>query len=289
MATMREIKGRIRSVSTTQKTTKAMNLVSSSKLARAKAKLIKSTPFFDQMRKVIANIINVNEDFDHRYFEQRTAKRCLIVVIANDRGLCGGYNNNICKLGAELGDSLAARGKEVSYYCIGNKSRDFFRRREADILVSQSGISENPFHEDALEITDKILPLYLDGQIDEVHICYTEFVSAITYTPQSVKILPLYEADFADAAEAGANLIKFEPSPYEVLDYVVPKFLAAITLEALSTSAASGQAATMTAMDSATENAGNIIDNLTLLYNRARQAAITQEISEIVGGANALK
>ena len=289
MATMREIKGRIRSVTTTQKTTKAMNLVSSSKLARAKAKLVKSTPFFDQMRKVIGNIISVNEDFDHRYFEKRTAKKSLVIVIANDRGLCGGYNNNICKLGAELGDSLIASGKEVSYFCIGNKSRDFFRRRGSDIMTAQNGISENPFYEDAQEITAKILPLYLKGDIDEVHICYTEFVSAITYTPQSVKILPLYEADFSDAAETGANLIKFEPSPYEVLDYVVPKFLAAITLEALSTSAASGQAATMTAMDSATENAGNIIDNLNLVYNRARQAAITQEISEIVGGANALQ
>jgi len=286
---MREIKGRIRSVTTTQKTTKAMNLVASSKLARAKVKLVKSTPFFDQMRKVIGNIISVNEDFDHRFFEKRAAKKALVIVIANDRGLCGGYNNNICKLGGELGDRLIADGKQVSYFCIGNKSRDFFRRRGSDILDSQNGISENPFYEDAQQIVDKILPLYLAGMADEVHICYTQFVSAITYVPQSVQVLPLYEADFADAAEEGAKLIKFEPSPYEVLDYVVPKFLAAITLEALSTSAASGQAATMTAMDSATENAGNIIDNLTLMYNRARQAAITQEISEIVGGANALQ
>jgi len=289
MATMREIKGRIRSVTTTQKTTKAMNLVSSSKLARAKSKLIKATPFFDQMRKVIGNIISVNEDFDHRYFEKRVSKRALVIVIANDRGLCGGYNNNICKLGAELGDKLIADGKQVSYFCIGNKSRDYFRRREDDILDAQSGISENPFYEDAQEITNKILPLYMQGVIDEVHICYTQFISAITYNPQSVQILPLYEADFTDAAEDAAGLIKFEPSPYDVLDYVVPKFLASITLEALSTSAASGQAATMTAMDSATENAGNIIDNLNLVYNRARQAAITQEISEIVGGANALQ
>jgi len=286
---MREIKGRIRSVSSTKKTTKAMNLVSSSKLARAKAKLVKSTPFFDQMRRIIANIISVNEDFDHIYFEKRIAKRSLIIVIANDRGLCGGYNNNICKLAAEVADDLTANGKEVSFFCIGNKSRDFFRRRGDYILDSQNGISENPFHEDAQEIIDKILPLYLNGRVDEVHICFTEFVSAITYAPQSIKILPLYEADFADAAETDARLIKFEPSPYEVLDYVVPKYLASITLEALSTSAAAGQAATMTAMDSATENAGNIIDNLNLVYNRARQAAITQEISEIVGGANALQ
>jgi len=289
MATMREIKGRIRSVSSTKKTTKAMNLVSSSKLARAKAKLTRSAPFFEQMRRVIGNIIATSEDFDHRFFEKRDAKRSLVIVIANDRGLCGGYNNNICKKATDVANNLEAEGKKVEFFCIGNKSRDFFRRSEANIFYSKHGISENPFYEDAQEITDKILPPYLNGDFDEVHLCYTEFVSAITYMPQSIKILPLYEANFADAAEVGANLIKFEPSPLEVLDYVVPKYLASITLEALSEAAASGQAATMTAMDSATENAGNIIDDLTLLYNRARQAAITQEISEIVGGANALQ
>lgn len=289
MAKMREIKGRIRSVSTTQKTTKAMNLVSSSKLARAKAKLTRSTPFFEHMRKAIGNIITANEDFSHKLFEKRVPKKSLIIVISNDRGLCGGYNNHICKLAANLGIDLKNAGKEVSYYCLGNKARDFFRRLGADVMGSQNGISENPFFEDGQEITQKILPAYLKGDFDEVHVCYTQFVSAITYVPSSMKVLPLKEIDFTDAAQANSSVIQFEPSPFEVLDYVAPKYLSAIIFEALSTSAASGQAATMTAMDSATENAGNIIDNLTLLYNRARQAAITQEISEIVGGANALK
>ena len=289
MATKREIKGRIRSVTTTQKTTKAMKLVSSSKLARAKSKLVRSVPFFAEMRTAIANIIIIKDNLNHRYFTERVAQRSLIIVIANDRGLCGGYNNNICKQAAQLEDALKAQGKEAAFFCIGSKGRDFFRRRGAEILGWKAGISENPLYEDARDIAAEILSLYDDGEADEVYICYTEFVSAITYIPETVRILPLLPEDFAGAAEKGAALIKFEPSPEKVLEYVVPKYIGTIVYETLSTAAAAGQAATMTAMDSATENAGNIIDSLTLLYNRARQAAITQEISEIVSGADALK
>ena len=311
MATMRDIKGRIRSVTTTKKTTKAMNLVSSSKLARAKIKLQKGTPFFRHMRRVISSIIhNTNyEETPHRYFEERPVKRSLIIVIANDRGLCGGYNANVCKVALNLAVNLES---DVRFFTIGNKARDFVRilnnhrRREdrhdegdgTNSIDHIGGISENPFYEDALEIAEKVMSLYEAKdkavRMDEVYICYTEFVSAITYHPRYMRILPLQEADFpqepAEESPDGYNYtVKFEPSPEEVLDHVVPKYLATIILEALSTSAAAGQAATMTAMDSATENAENIIDSLTLMYNRARQAAITQEISEIVGGANALE
>jgi F-type H+-transporting ATPase subunit gamma len=288
MATLRDIKGRIRSVTTTQKTTKAMNLVSSSKMARAKVKLNRSQPFFDEVRRVIGNIVIGSGEVEHKYFVERKIKRSLIIIIANDRGLCGGYNSNICKLASTLSDNLQKEDKEVRFYCIGNKSRDFFRRANADIMGFKNGISENPFYEDAVELAQMVMPLYETGEIDEVYVCYTEFVSAITYIPKSVRILPLDKEDFVNESTGNAEFIKFEPSPIEVLDYVVPKYLATIILSALSTSAAAGQAATMTAMDSATENAENIIENLTLLKNRVRQAAITQEISEIVGGANAL-
>ena len=301
MPTMRDIKGRIRSVTTTKKTTKAMNLVSSSKLARAKVKLTRGTPFFNHMRRVIANIIHGADEVEHRYFEEREIKRSLIITIANDRGLCGGYNANVSKLAYNLANSIE---NDVVFFTIGNKARDFVRnlhtqRRQSDKpqdiekvnpLDHISGISENPFYEDALDIAGRIMPLYESGFIDEVYVCYTEFVSAITYDPKYMRILPLQVEDFPQELDPKGMrfLMTFEPSAQDVLDYVVPKYLATIIFEALSTSAASGQAATMTAMDAATENAENIIDNLTLMYNRARQAAITQEISEIVGGANAL-
>ena len=295
MPTMRDIKGRIRSVTTTKKTTKAMNLVSSSKLARAKAKLTRGTPFFDQMRRVIVNIVDSAGEVEHKYFEKRKVKRSLIIVIANDRGLCGGYNANVCKYAVGLAKSLP---NEAVFFTIGKKARDFVRNlsqingNDGGIIDHMGGISESPFYDDALEIADKIMPLYESGLIDEVHVCYTQFVTAITYVPTHIRILPLDAADFAEEREVQSgmkSLMSFEPSPKEVLDYVVPKYLATIIFSALSTSAAAGQAATMMAMDSATENAENIIDGLTLMYNRARQAAITQEVSEIVGGANALK
>ena len=302
MPTMRDIKGRIRSVTTTKKTTKAMNLVSSSKLARAKVKLTKGTPFFEHMRRVITNVIHGSEEVEHRYFEEREINRSLIIVIANDRGLCGGYNANVCKLALNLANTI---DNDIVFFTIGNKARDFVRNmhllrrkkdrrpelEKANSIDHVGGISENPFYEDAVEIAAKIMPLYEAGFIDEVYVCYTEFVSAITYDPKYMRILPLEQEDFPKEPDPSGMryVMKFEPTATEVLDYVVPKYLATILLSALATSAASGQAATMTAMDAATENAENIIDNLTLMYNRARQAAITQEISEIVGGANALE
>jgi len=302
---MRDIKGRIRSVTTTKKTTKAMNLVSSSKMARAKIKLNKGTPFFDSMRRAIANVIHGAGDVDHMYFDARSIKRSLVIIIANDRGLCGGYNTNVNKLALKTANKIAAKSpnSEVVFFTIGNKAGDYVRnlhqhRRGMDqhedgdgtnSVGHVSGISENPFFEDAVEIAEKVMKMYLDGEIDEVVVCYTQFISAITYVPSTMRILPLDRADFPLENEGASSLMTFEPSPKAVLNYAVPKYLATQLFAALTTSAAAGQAATMTAMDSATENAESIIGNLTLMYNRARQAAITQEISEIVGGANALQ
>jgi len=295
MPTMRDIKGRIRSVTTTKKTTKAMNLVSSAKMARARGKLTAGNPYFSLMRRAIGDILNTDinpaQDFDNPCFEgARKITKAMVVVIANDRGLCGGYNANVTKLAAKLAAGLSDEGKDVSFFTIGNKARDFIRRAGGNIVNHYGGISESPTIEDAREIIEKLMFLYLKHDIDEVHLCYTEFVSAITYVPKSIRLLPLSPADFpAEEGRAGKIVMKFEPSPEEVLEYVIPKYLGTMTYEALITSAASGQGATMTAMDAATENAENIISDLTLILNRVRQAAITQEISEIVGGANALE
>ena len=286
MASMRDIKGRIRSVTTTKKTTKAMNLVSSSKLVRAKAKLASGNPFFENMRRVIGNIMVNSAMVDFAMFKARPVKRSMVIVIANDRGLCGGYNANICKHAMNLIQSLTG---EVSVYAIGNKSRDFFRRVNMDIMEFKNGISENPFYEDAQAICAKAMSLYSAGEVDEVYICYTQFISAINYVPSNMKLLPLNPKDFLEEGGKLSSAMRYEPSDAEVLSYIVPKYISTMIFAGLSTSAASGQAATMTAMDSATENAESIIDNLTLMYNRARQSAITQEISEIVGGANALE
>jgi len=290
MATMRDIKGRIRSVSTTKKTTKAMNLVSSAKMARARGTLHAATPYFKHMRSTIGSILNSSPDFDHPVFEgSRAIKKALVVVIANDRGLCGGYNINVSKKAAALAARLSDEGKEVCFLCIGNKARDFIRRAGGNVVKAYSGISERPTVQDAREIMNVLMELYNSGEIHEVHVAYTEFVSAITYIPQTIRLLPVSPDDFPLEEGQNPSIIKFEPSAHEVLSHIVPKYLGTMLFESLITSAASGQGATMTAMDSATENASSIIDNLTLVLNRVRQAAITQEISEIVGGANALE
>ena len=292
MATMRDIKGRIRSVTTTKKTTKAMNLVSSAKMARARGKLNAANPYFTLARRAITDILNGEKEggaaLKHVTLEEREANKALVVVIANDRGLCGGYNANICKIAGHLAVSLSDEGKEVSFFTIGNKARDFIRRAGGNIIDSYSGISESPTTHDADEISEKLMELFVNGEVDEVYVAYTQFVSAITYRPKHLKLLPLSREDFEPEEGRDYSFLKFEPSPAEVLDYIIPKFISTAFYETLITSAASGQGATMTAMDSATENAENIIDNLTLILNRVRQAAITQEISEIVGGANAL-
>ncbi|MCL2752836.1 MAG: ATP synthase F1 subunit gamma [Defluviitaleaceae bacterium] len=290
MATMRDIKGRIRSVTTTKKTTKAMNLVSSAKMARARGKLNAASPYFSLVRRAISDILKTDAKLiEHPAFEGfRTIKKTLVVVIANDRGLCGGYNANITKLAANLAVQLSDEGKEVAFITIGNKARDFMRRSGANIVKSYFGISESPSMEDAREIVEEIVEQYENGDYDEVYVCHTQFVSAISYIPTALRLLPMSAEDFKDEDDRKIDIMKFEPSTEEVLSYAIPKYLGTAMFECMITSAASGQGATMTAMDSATENAENIISDLTLMLNRVRQAAITQEISEIVGGANAL-
>ena len=290
MATMRDIKGRIRSVSTTKKTTKAMNLVSSAKMARARSTLHAANPYFVHMRRAIADILNSSPGFDHPVFEgNRPIKKAVVLVIANDRGLCGGYNVNITKKAVNLAAKLSEEGKEVSFIAVGNKAKDFIRRAGGNVVKAYSGISERPTIADAREIMEILMGLYNSRDVDEVHVAYTEFISAITYVPKTIRLLPVSPSDFPLEEGSKAGSMKFEPSAHEVLSAIVPKYLGTTLFEALITSAASGQGATMTAMDAATENASSIIDNLTLVLNRVRQAAITQEISEIVGGASALE
>ncbi|MCL2855656.1 MAG: ATP synthase F1 subunit gamma [Defluviitaleaceae bacterium] len=294
MATSRDIKARIRSVTTTKKTTKAMNLVSSAKMARARGRLNAANPYFKLTKKTIGDILNgcaetiSPEDFP--FFEgNRPLKKALVVAIANDRGLCGGYNSNVTKLAAQVALGLSDEGKSVTFFTIGNKARDFLRRGGAAIIGHVGGIAASPSVLDAQDITKELVDMYENGDVDEIHVVYTEFVSAITYVPASVRILPLSAADFPAEEGHVRGMVKFEPNSTEVLTRVIPKYLSTTMYETLITSAASGQGATMAAMDAATENAENIISNLTLVLNRVRQAAITQEISEIVGGANALE
>ena len=285
MANMPDIKRRIKSVKGTQQTTKAMNLVSAAKLGKAKQSLFGIRPFYEETKRIMVNIMQNADTKKHPFTAKREIKNTLVIIINGDRGLCGGYNSNIIKEVTRL-----TEGKNLNYITIGKKSTEYYTQREAAIVKSFTGISEKPIYEDAARIGNIALNLYEKGEVDEVLLAYTQFESTISHIPTVVQMLPLNPEEFVkENTEKKAQVVMvYEPSEDVVLSYVIPKYVNTIILGALKESAACEQGARMTSMDSATKSASEAIDKMTILYNRARQAAITQEITEIVGGANAL-
>ena len=279
---MRDIKRRIKSVNSTQQITKAMNLVASSKLTRARNRLLDTRPFFNETRSVIAELINSSGSISNPFLEKRDVKNCIVILITGDRGLCGGYNVNISKLAM----NYAEKGKAKAV-TIGSKGRDYLKRRNVEIIKSFTGISENPKYSDAQEISKLVIDMFTKGETDEVYIAYTEFKSTISHEPKLVKLLPADADDFKTEKDKDgvSALTIYEPSEEAVLEYVIPKYVNTVIFGAMVESAVCELGARMTAMDSATDNAADMIDTLNLLYNRARQGAITQEITEIVSGS----
>jgi F-type H+-transporting ATPase subunit gamma len=299
MASMRDIKTRIKSVKSTQQITKAMNLVSASKLQKAKNRMVNTRHFYNETRATVAAIINSTADIDHPYINAREVKKTLAIVISGDLGLCGGYNSNACLAAMDLMKSVET---PMSFLTIGSKARDYFRRRRLNVVKSLTHITEKPYLEGAAMIGKMARDLYDGNEYDEVYIVYTHFVSTISHEVKRLRLLPVDTEQFKvvkdyDAEEEKYNLVKshaeplmkYEPNESDVLNAIIPQYVNTVIYGALLESATCEQGARMTAMDSATENAYDMIDKLTISYNRARQGAITQEISEIVGGANALK
>lgn len=275
---MREIKRRIKSVGSTRQITKAMNLVASSKLNKSKERFMQIRPFFDMSRSVIADIAGGATNLSHPYVTEREVKHATIVVLAGDRGLCGGYNVSVCQ------EALRLSQGECDFVTIGSKAADFFKSRGKTISRAIRGISENPAYEDARVIGEEMLAKFAKGETDEVYLAYTKYNSTISYESTCIRLLPF---DLDEFKEEGGNagMTLYEPSPENVLDYVLPKYINTVIYGAMAESALCEQSARMTAMDSATENADDMLDTLNTKYNRARQGAITQEITEIIGGA----
>lgn len=285
MANMREIKQRIKSVNSTKQITKAMNLVSAAKLQQARGKLEQVRPYFNETQTIISTILKYSEVLDHPYFQIRENGKKAYIVLTADRGLCGGYNVNVFK---ELANQV--QGEEnVSILSVGRKGKDFFQRESYHLLAEYQGISEDPSYSDAVKIGDLALQMYNEGIIDELHLVYTSFVSTIQHEPVTLQLLPLDPSVFVQETKEKASLMRYEPSAEAVLGYIIPKYVKSLIYGGLVEASASEQGARMTAMDTATENANTVIDDLTLAYNRARQATVTQELSEIVGGAEALQ
>ena len=274
----KEIKNRIRSMQSTRQITKAMEMVAASKLRKAQSRVLSSRPYFETMYATINDIANTNRDFSSPYLTARPVKKTAYVVIAGDRGLAGGYNSNILKLCyAEM------EGCEAVVLPIGKKAVEFFRSRQLPLLTENYCEAEKVSVGDCFSIAKTLCKAYLSGEYDRIRIGYTNFVSVLEQTPATLQMLPLLRQETGKAAQSSDIL--YEPDSETVFDAIIPEYVGGILYGALCESRAAEQAARRSAMDSATSNADDLIADLSLKFNRARQAAITQEITEIVAGS----
>lgn len=282
---LNDIKRRIKSVNSTMQITKAMELVSTSKLKKARVRLDKSKPYFTNVLESIKDVLANARGIKHPFLEKRDVKNTLYILLTSDKGLAGGYNANINKL---LESDIKDKEK-AKIITIGSKGRDYFKKRDYNVIESYTGISESPEASDARLIGEKAISLYKNGEVDEIKIVYTQFKSTISYIPSIIKLLPAtFEENETSDTKKYKTLTRFDPSEEAVLDYLIPKYIISTIYGAMIEASASESGSRRLAMENATDNADEIIKALELVKNRARQAAITQEISEIVGGAEAL-
>ena len=274
----KEIKNRIRSMESTKQITKAMEMVAASKLRRAQAQVAASRPYFEILRDTIDDIVENNRDFSSPYLTARPVKKIAYIVIAGDRGLAGGYNSNILKLVQQRID-----GQDAVVFPIGKKAVDYFRAHKVPMLSQEHALAADMTIGDCFSVAKQLCRAFRSGEFDEIHVAYTTFVSVLSQVPAVMQLLPLTRE--AKEQKGGTLEFLYEPDCTEVFDAIVPEYLGGILYGALCESRASEQAARRTAMDSATSNAEDMIADLSLKFNRARQAAITQEITEIVAGS----
>ncbi len=294
MASMRDIKRRKGSIQSTQQITKAMKLVSTVKLQRAKQRAEQSKTYFDCMYETVNSILKKTSGMQHRYLQPGDSAKKAVIVITSNRGLAGGYNSNVVK--------LITRGElkkeELEIYSIGKKGKDSLSRYGYHIAWDGSDIIEEPAYADAMQLSRKLLDEFAAGNIGEIYLAYTYFKNTVVHVPKLIKLLPVEAgADGPDmSAEKGVQdeekklyiPMNFEPKDEEALNLLIPKYITSLIYGALVEAVASENGARMQAMDSATSNAEEMISNLTLLYNRARQGSITQELTEIIAGAEAI-
>lgn len=288
MASLQDIKGRIRSIDSTKKITSAMNLVATSKLNKSKDAALKTRPFFNKMLSTMQSIAKNAKVDESPFLKPNDSDVKAYITLSADRGFCGGYNSNICKLVMRQAENM----DKVHLVVVGRRGKELFKAKGYTVSKEIIGISEDPTYKAAKEIADYVTDKFINGEIGEVFLAYTSFKSAIQQEPKMIQLLPIdMNAVMSKEGEGEQpnDLLVYEPSPEAVLGYVIPRYVADVIYGGLVEASASEQGARMTAMDSATENAEEIMEKLNVQYNRARQAAITQELSEIVGGAEALK
>ena len=290
MASMRDIKRRRDSIQSTGQITKAMKLVSTVKLQRAKGKAEATKPYSDLMYETVNNILAKSGNVNHKYLKSGGSDKKAVITITGNRGLAGGYNANIVKLVT----GLDFKKEDLKIYAIGTKGRDALARRGYEIASDYSDIVEEPLYTDAKEICEELLKAFEAGEIGEIYLAYTSFKNTVVHIPRLIKLLPVDPAQSSEerteTGDVKASIpMNYEPNEEEALDLIIPKYICSLIYGALIEAVASENGARMQAMDNATSNAEDMISMLSLQYNRARQGAITQELTEIIAGANAIQ
>jgi len=285
MASMRDIKRRQASVQSTGQITKAMKLVSTVKLQKARGRAESTKPYFDGMYSTVASILARSGNINHRFLQGDSDKKKAVVVITSNRGLAGGYNSNIVKLIANNPDFTP---ENTVIYAVGRKGVEGLSRKGYRIEKDYSDCVEEPIYADAMDISRDLLESYANGEIGEIYLAYTFFKNTVSHIPTLKKLLPVSVEEYELTEEEKRIPMNFEPSEEEVLEMVIPKYVSSLIFGGLVEAVASENGARMAAMDSATSNAEEMIADLSLKYNRARQSSITQELTEIIAGANAI-
>lgn len=286
MASMRDIKRRKGSIQSTQQITKAMKLVSTVKLQKAKNRAEQTNPYFNYMYQTVTSMLAKSGNINHPYLNKGDSTKKAVVVITSNRGLAGGYNSNVVKL---VTGSEELVKEDLEIYAIGNKGKEALERKGYTIKADASEIIESPSYEDAAVLCKEVLDAYVSGEIGEIYLAYTHFKNTVSHEPTLIKLLPVEfdEEEIEKVADSNV-LMNYEPNEEEALDMIIPKYVTSLFYGALVEAVASENGARMQAMDSATSNADELISDLTLKYNRARQGSITQELTEIIAGASAI-
>ncbi|OZD85133.1 F0F1 ATP synthase subunit gamma [Rhodococcus sp. 05-2256-B2] len=316
MASILELRSRIKSVNSTKKITKAQELIATSRITKAQARVAASKPYAEEITKVLSALASASSSLDHPLLNERPEpKRAAVLVVTSDRGMCGGYNSNVLKETEELFQLLRSEGKDPVIYVLGAKGLGYYTFRERDVKGAWTGFSQEPGYADAAKASRHLVELFMAGSgtevdapngegtvegVDELHIVYTRFVSMLTQKPEVRRMAPLEISYTDEEFEMGADALtdsptadvqaqyEFEPEAGTLLSALLPKYISTRIYASLLDAAASESAARRTAMKAATDNANELVETLSRQANQARQAQITQEISEIVGGANAL-
>lgn len=288
MSSAKEVRNKIKSIRNTQKITKAMEMVAASKMRRAQERIRQARPYGEKVREVCTHLAASNSEYHHPFLMPREVKNGGLIVVTTDKGLCGGLNTNALRLALTQLNDWANNGVGVKSVVLGGKGAGFLRRVKSNVIAECVGFGDKPVLADLLGAAKSMLDAYRAGEVDEVRLIYTQFVNTVSQEPRSEQLLPIPPEQLIQKRGGFAWDYLYEPEPAPVVDLLLTRYIEAVIYQAVADNIASEQAARMVAMKAASDNAGNLIDELQLVYNKSRQAAITQEIAEIVGGAAAV-